>query len=182
MTRLQILIALLPVIFMLHDFEEIIMFVPWLSKERGELKRRFPKFETFLIKRGYFQLSTSGFAIAVFHEFIIVSVITYLSLWFNSYSWWFAAFMAYFLHLFVHIGQWIIFRGYVPVIVTSILTLPYCIYTFKLYLRSTEMNLWQLIFWAIIGIVVAFLSFLPAFYFAAIFEKWKTGKFKAQNE
>lgn len=53
MEEIQILIALLPILFMVHDFEEIIMFEPWLAKNRAELKRRFPKFYTFLDKKSF---------------------------------------------------------------------------------------------------------------------------------
>jgi hypothetical protein len=37
---IKLLIALLPFVFMLHDFEEIIMFKPWLEKNRSEVGRR----------------------------------------------------------------------------------------------------------------------------------------------
>ena len=51
MTEINILIALLPIIFMIHDFEEIIMFKPWLTKNSTEIKRRFPKLDAFLTKK-----------------------------------------------------------------------------------------------------------------------------------
>ncbi|PID57953.1 MAG: HXXEE domain-containing protein [Ignavibacteriae bacterium] len=173
MEKLKILIALLPIIFMIHDFEEIIMFKPWLDKNRSELKRRFPKFEDFLTKGNYFTLSTSAFAIAVLHEFILISLVTILSLWYNSYNWWFAAFSVYTIHLFVHIVQWIIYRKYVPVIITSILTLPYCIYTFIVFISTVEISQTQILFWTLVGIIVTILSFPSAFYFAFKFDNWK---------
>ena len=101
---------MLPVVFMLHDFEEIIMFKPWLIKNREELKSRFPKFENFLTKRSYFEYSTSAFAVAVMNEFALISLVTFCSLYLDVYDWWFAAFMAYSIYLVVHLGQWIIYR------------------------------------------------------------------------
>ncbi len=148
------------------------MFEPWLRKNRSELKRRFPKFEKFLNKQHYFDYTTSAFAIAVLHEFILISFITIMSLWYDQYHWWFGAFMAYFLHLFVHIGQWIIYKKYVPVIITSILTLPYCFYTFKLFLTTTAMDFLQMLMWTIIGIIITVVSFPSAFFFASKFDRW----------
>jgi hypothetical protein len=69
--------------------------------------------------------------VAVLHEFLIIALITYGSLFFDLYHWWFAAFAAFSLHLVFHIAQWLIFGKYVPVILTSILALPYCIYYFS---------------------------------------------------
>ena len=75
MSTLLFLMVLLPIVFMLHDFEEIIMFRPWLSRNRDELKTRFPRFEAFLTKRGFFDYSTSAFALAVCHEFVLLSAL-----------------------------------------------------------------------------------------------------------
>src|SRR5512144_2008205 len=115
----KLLIALLPVVFMLHDFEEIIMFRPWLDKNRALIAQRYPRIDRVLAGH-HDKLTTSAFAVAVLHQFVLLSVITFLSLGVDSYRWWFAAFMAFTLHLLVHIGQWIVFRAYVPFIVTSI--------------------------------------------------------------
>ncbi len=140
MDKMEILILLLPIVFMIHDFEEIIMFKPWLNKNKSEIKERFPKFENFLAKKNYFDLSTSGFSIAVLHEFVLISLVTVLSLFYKSYDWWFGAFAVFSLHLFVHIIQWVIYGKYVPFIVTSMLTLPYCIYTFIVFIEATKMS------------------------------------------
>ncbi len=182
MLHLKFLIAMLPVVFMLHDFEEIIMFKPWLIKNREELKSRFPKFENFLTKRSYFEYSTSAFAVAVMNEFALISLVTFCSLYFDVYDWWFAAFMAYSIHLFVHLGQWIIYRKYVPVIVTTVLTFPYCIYTFCVFINSSMMHNGQMLLWTAIGVGLTILSFFPAFYFASIFEKWKRTNYLIKNK
>lgn len=43
MTKLETIVLLLPIVFMIHEYEEIIMFQNWLGNNRNELKRRFPK-------------------------------------------------------------------------------------------------------------------------------------------
>lgn len=177
-----LLMSFLPVVFMIHDFEEIIMFKPWLSKNREELELRFPKFERFLAKRNYFHYSTSAFSMAVLHEFLIITLVTTLSLWFRAYNWWFAAFSAYFLHLFVHIIQWIIYKKYVPVIITSFFTLPYCIYTLYVFVQSKFLATNTMIIWMLIGVVLTVFSFPSAFYFASKFENWKITKYYKTNK
>jgi hypothetical protein len=172
MDTLSLLIALLPIVFILHDFEEIIMYRPWLTKHREEVGKRFPRVGKIL-SRYHSGLSTSAFAIAVLHEFLVITIITYLSLWFDVYYWWFATFMVFSLHLFVHIGQWIIYGKYVPFIITSLLALPYSISTFYVFTRSTDMSIGQLWIWTIAGVLLGLVSFPSAFFFASRFEIWK---------
>jgi hypothetical protein len=181
MTEIKILIALLPIVFMFHDFEEIVMFNPWLQRNRNELNERFPKLAKFIEKEHYFDYTASTFAIAVFHEFLLIAIITFLSLWYDTYYWWFGAFMAYYLHLFVHIGQWVIFRKYVPVIITSVISLPYCFYTFHLFTSTTTMSYSQMLLWTLIGVTITILSFPSAFYFASKFDKWVKGKYNVNQ-
>ena len=169
---IKLLIALLPIVFMLHDFEEIIMFGPWLEKNRAEVKRRFPRLDRVL-QQNHDHLSTSAFAVAVFHEFFIIAGITYLSLYADAYQWWFGAFAAFSVHLIIHLAQWLIYGKYVPVVVTSVLALPYCLYTFGEFLTVTDMTTGQLVFWAALGVALTIASFAPAFFLAALFENWK---------
>ena len=173
---IRLLIALLPAVFMFHDFEEIIMFKPWLEKNRAEIKQRFPRIDS-MFKNHVDGLSTSAYAVAVLHEFFILALVTYLSLYFTSYHWWFAAFIAFSIHLLVHITQWLIFGKYVPFILTSILALPYCVYVLMEFLKMTDMTLGQVLFWAGLGIILTIASLVPAFFLASRFEHWKNRVF-----
>ena len=169
---IKLLVTLLPIIFMFHDFEELIMFEPWLKKNREELRRRFPRIDKLLMKN-HDRLSTSAYAVAILNEFFIVTLVTYASLHFDSYHWWFGVFAAFSLHLIVHMVQWLVYGKYVPVIITSILALPYCIFTLLEFLKITDMNLGQLSFWTALGILLTIASFIPAFFLASRFENWK---------
>ena len=42
MSNLDLTMLVLPLVFMVHEYEEIIMFEPWLRSNREELRRRFP--------------------------------------------------------------------------------------------------------------------------------------------
>lgn len=58
MTKLELTMALLPVVFMVHEYEEIIMFKHWLKHHQPELRTRFPKFEQMLARSGHFNYAT----------------------------------------------------------------------------------------------------------------------------
>lgn len=38
---------LLPVVFMVHEYEKIIMFRCWIDRNKEELRKRLPKIELF---------------------------------------------------------------------------------------------------------------------------------------
>ena len=56
MTKINLIIMLLPFVFMVHDYEEIIMFRRWIDRNREELRKRFPKVESFFYSTRTFRL------------------------------------------------------------------------------------------------------------------------------
>jgi len=169
MENFYIIIWLLPIVFMIHDFEEIIFFESWLNKNRDYLAAKFPK----ITKRMPFfdNFSTSAFAFAVAEEFILLSLITLFSVIFNNYLLWLAAFMGFFAHLLMHLGQWIIFKRYIPAIFTTFFALIYCIYALYEIISNGIFQTSEIILWSIIGIVILAPVFLLLTKLAEIFDK-----------
>ena len=93
-----------------------------------------------------------------------------------EYQWWFAALAGYSVHLLIHIVQWIVYRKYVPVIITSLLTLPYCIYAFAEFSKITVLSSFQMVLWAVIGIVLTVLSLFSTFFCMGKFQRWEKEK------
>jgi uncharacterized membrane protein YjjP (DUF1212 family) len=64
----------------------------------------------------------------------LVSVVLFMlygmSICMNDLTAWYCCLIAFGLHLIVHIIQFLVIRKYIPVIVTSVLCLPYCIWVF----------------------------------------------------
>lgn len=60
MDHIVLLICLFPVVFMLHDFEEIVMQQRWMERNADELSRRFPVLRKQIMQLR--ELSTTGFA------------------------------------------------------------------------------------------------------------------------
>ena len=108
---------MLPILFILHDFEEMIFMPLWKKRYRQKL-------ETF--RKPFFGSVTQGsaFAVGVFEEFIILVFIsgfcqiTHNSLFYLSFV------IAYTAHFIIHYIMCLQFRGYVPGVVTVTLELP----------------------------------------------------------
>jgi len=123
------LIWLFPIAFMFHDFEELILFEPWLRKNAGEIrdriKNRVPAFlekqiEAVLVK------STIEFAIPISLIFGLTSLSSYLAVEYKEYGFFLLASGAFFLHGFLHLGQAIALQRYVPAVISSaLIVIPY---------------------------------------------------------
>jgi len=123
--KIETLCWLLPVIFMLHDFEEIIMLRPWFAQNEALLRVRFPRVAARLLPH-FKRLSTSSFALAVAEEFLVMSVITIITVELELYALWSAVVLAFLLHLLFHMGQYLMYRRYIPVIFLSVPAAIFC--------------------------------------------------------
>jgi amino acid transporter len=135
---------------MIHDFEEIIFFKPWINKNRDYLTEKFPKISKRFLPRME-NLSISAFALAVAEEFVLLSLITVGSVIFDNYLLWLAAFMGFFVHLLVHLAQWIILKRYIPAICTTFFALIYCVYSLYEIISNNVFQISEIILWTIIG-------------------------------
>jgi hypothetical protein len=123
------LIWLFPIVFMMHDFEEIILGEPWLRKNAGEVKglvdRRVPAFLAkqvgSVLDRTAAELS---FPISLIFALTVPSA--YLAVTHEAYGFFLLASGAFFVHGFMHLGQAVALRRYVPAVLTSAaFVLPY---------------------------------------------------------
>ncbi|WP_026505949.1 HXXEE domain-containing protein [Butyrivibrio sp. NC3005] len=113
---------LFPIIFIFHDMEEIIGFGFWLDKNRNMLKNKYPS-----IAKTYKNFSTEGFALAVFEEFIVCTIVSVLALYTKitviEYIW-LGGFIGCAIHFIIHILQSLFIKQYIPALATSIISLP----------------------------------------------------------
>jgi uncharacterized membrane protein YagU involved in acid resistance len=146
--KIETLMWLLPIVFMFHDFEEIIMFKPWLTANLPKLEKRFPKWTSRALA-DQSKMSTSAFALAVAEEFIILSVLTLLAVELELYPLWAGMLLGFFIHLLVHMGQFAVYRGYVPVILTSLPGGLYCL------IALHDLNFYHPLDWGLVAIWTA---------------------------
>ncbi len=154
--NVQTLIWLFPILFIIHDFEEIILVEKWLHKNRNKIYKRLPpKIADRIVKQ--FSMTTAQFAAAVIVIFLFVSAATISAIYYlyNGTSWslyfFIAVSLVFFIHAFTHIGQTIIFRSIAPGTITSvIIIIPYSIVLYR--------SLWmeQIVTWKMILISLPF--------------------------
>lgn len=129
------LIWLFPIVFMLHDFEEVILFEPWLKHNGKALQTRFSsKLPAFLQGRmgRILNQSTAEFSVSVGLIFLLAVLCTLLAVLRGQYVPFYLAASLFFLHGFMHVGQALLLRKYVPALITSLLiVLPYGVLLFS---------------------------------------------------
>lgn len=152
MNSLTILYTVLPFLlaFILHDAEEVVVQHCWMLKHKKSIITRFPKMKEMVEHLS--GLTTKAFAIAAIEELLVLIMATAYVLVDGTYSMqiWSALFMAFSIHLLVHIGQAIVMRGYIPGLVSTILLLPYAFIGMQNIWKA--MNGMELTVWAVIGI------------------------------
>ena len=163
-------IWLFPLLFIFHDMEEIIGFGIWLKKNKSMLDKKYP-----FISKVYENYSTEGMAFAVFEEFILCIIFCILTVITENqyvYLLWLGSFIAYTLHLVIHIGQSIIIRKYIPSLITSIICLPISIWCISksIYIVDCEMS--TTILYSIIGIIIVALNLKFAQSLIGKFTQW----------
>lgn len=169
MNNMQMIIWLFPILFMFHDFEEIIFMQAWISKNKRYLSERFPALSKKLLPH-FDHLTTSSFALGVAEEFILISIITIVTYLTNWYELWIGSFIVFTLHLLIHCFQFLIIRKYIPVIVTSLICLPICIYILKQVIQLSTLN--NIVLYTILCFIFMIINLVAIHKGAAIFGKW----------
>ncbi|QZY56450.1 HXXEE domain-containing protein [Crassaminicella profunda] len=169
MNNIQVIIWLFPILFIFHDFEEIIFMQVWISKNKRYLCERFPALSKNLLPH-FDNITTASFAFGVAEEFILISIITVISYMMNWYSLWIGLFIAFTLHLLIHCFQTLIVRKYVPAIVTSVICLPICIYIIKQIIKVSTLN--TVILYSIFGFIIMVINLGIIHKGMSIFSKW----------
>jgi hypothetical protein len=151
-----------PIAFIMHDFEELILFEPWLKKNANVIVNRVEnKVPTFLEKQLKVILgkTTTQFAFPIFLIFILTCVSSLLAAEFVSYPFFLLSSSLFFLHGFMHVGQAILLHRYIPALITSVLVvIPYGTVLF-----------WKLAITGIVSVPELLIYFLVAIVLAAPF-------------
>ena len=145
------LVLLFPMMFILHDVEEILVQHRWILSHRERLMLKFPSMRSMVEHLS--RLNTRAFALAAAEELLLIVLATGYVLSDGAYGVeiWSALFMAFFIHLWVHLLQAVMVRGYVPGLITSCLLLPFTFIMMKSMMHL--MNGWELMAWGILGVV-----------------------------
>lgn len=162
---------LFPLLFIFHDMEEIIGFGIWYKRNKPMLDERFPA-----ISKTYANYSTEGMAAAVYEELMLCIVFCILAIFTGKYALWLGGFIAYAIHLVMHIGQSIVIRAYIPALTTSIIALPVSIRIIKECIELMGYSTGTVVLYSIIGMVIVGLNLKFAHMILAWFTKWMNRK------
>lgn len=127
MNTMNAVVWILPIIFMLHDFEEIIMIGSWKTRYKAQLDRlkEGSRRDLMSTKVPYKDFrSAASFSVAVLIIFFGLSFISLLSCLFCSYFIWFGVCSAFVIHCMIHFKMCIQLKSYVPGISTAAISLP----------------------------------------------------------
>lgn len=145
---------LFPIVFMLHEMEEIIGFKIWLDKNI-DIVKRYNK-----ISMIYQNYSNEGFSVAVLEEYLLYILVTGVSIFLKMYIIWVGAFIAFSGHLLVHIIQSIVIKRYVPALVSSIILLPISVFLINEVIRTFRYTFSSIVISSIICIIVMLLNLM----------------------
>ncbi len=139
---------MLPILFILHDFEEMIVMPLWKI-------RHHQKLATF--KKQFFGSVTQGsaFAVGVLEEFIILLFISGFCQLTHNRLLYLSFVVAYTSHFIIHYIMCLQFRGYVPGVVTVTLELPMVLMIIFHYWPS-GVSLLLVVVYLLLAMVIAF--------------------------
>ena len=154
MNTMAFLVWLMPVIFMIHDFEEILMAEIWGKRYQKKIERIFPKRRPFgLAEIKAWQTPT--FSIGVEIEFLIFSAISLFSVLLQNYLLWYGAFLGLLIHMvFIHILICFWFKGYVPGVITSAILLLPGIWVLVLAQNILQYGWGEILFAGLMGVLL----------------------------
>ncbi|MCB2219944.1 MAG: HXXEE domain-containing protein [Bacteroidetes bacterium] len=169
--KTETLLWLFPVFFMIHEFEEIIMMQAWVQRNKNSITTRFPKIGGKMIGH-YTKLSTASFSLAIFEEFLVVAIITFIAVEYNYYALWTGMVLAFVFHLVIHIIQTMVLRQYTPAIITSILTGILSSWLALELNHRFMLNLTETIIWFGVWLVFLIINLQLILKVVVSFERW----------
>ena len=138
-------------LFMLHEFDEIILVRPWISQNQDH--QGYQK-EMFIARRRSY-LSAESIALMIAEEFLLAFILLLLAILFRIPELALAIGFCHNLHLLGHIMQVFRFHRWVPGGFTALTTFPILILIFILYLCQQSVS-WLLLL-ILSALVMAFL-------------------------
>jgi|HigsolmetaAR202D_1030399.scaffolds.fasta_scaffold00538_16 hypothetical protein len=171
MFSIESLVWSFPLVFMLHDLEEIIMVRPWLDREAERLRQRFPGFADRFLHQ-FRNLTTSGFALAVTEEFVLFVLLCLACLYWQAYTLWAAVLVAFFIHFLMHIGQFLLYRRYIPGLITTLLGSIYSLWALALCYDLGWLEWPKIAILSALSLLAMLLNLFFAHFLAGRFDAW----------
>lgn len=145
---MQEIVWMFPILFIVHDMEEIMGLGLWLKKNKVLLDEKAPK-----ISNTYHPYSTEGMTAAVMEEMVLCLAICIISGFTGFYGMWLGTFVAYTFHLAVHLGQSIAIKKYIPAVITGMICFPLSLCFIAESISILSYSISQVLVYSLAGIV-----------------------------
>lgn len=165
--ELAVIALSMPILFALHNLEEIAIFDYFMRKNRTKILQRLPKKAALCIAPVLKSAGSAGFTLAVTVLFVVLAAISYFALWQDNHiAWlvWLAATVVFTFQLVVHIITAIYWRGYAFGTITAVLCLPAFIWMIARFMQIKPFALTEVIIASIIVGVVTYAGGIPLLY------------------
>lgn len=119
-------LGLFPLLFAVHDLEEALRLPQWLEKEAPSIRRRFPRLAAALLPR-LEALRPRDFRIMALEELVLILLVTVGVCRVDALFYlWLALFLAFVVHLALHLVQGAVLRRWIPAVRSALFELPLC--------------------------------------------------------
>lgn len=150
---------LLPVIFLIHDSEELLTMPSWIATHQHEINEIVSFNETIAHTINSLPTTTAQIAIAIGLILFLFIVVTAGAFFSYGRGLWFYAYMCLlgvlFLHVFTHLAQTIIFAGYTPGLFGALIAIvPGSLYIYHRLFKSKFLTVKAAVISAFIGLVL----------------------------
>jgi lipopolysaccharide export LptBFGC system permease protein LptF len=160
--RLQRVLWLFPLVFLIHDGEEIATMPTWIEQNQAALAHvaSLGTIGDQIVEN--LATTTTEVAAAVAFELLFILVATLLVVHhprrrFGLYF--YAALLgAFTFHVLTHVGQAVVFGGYIPGVVSAVLVIPPASYYLYRWLFAAKLLTWRS---AVVSTVVGAIFLLP---------------------
>lgn len=151
---LETAIWLLPVGYMLHDLEEIVIWRAWMGRNAPALMARLPIRLAGRIGP-LIQTGTPQISLAIFFLFALIVAACAAAVWWGITAPMILFGTLFVLHGFGHIGQTVALRTYTPGIITTVLVvLPFGALFFPSVLAAGLADVPGLVVYGVLGLVL----------------------------
>ena len=142
---------MLPILFILHDFEEMIMMPIWKRQHNQRLRK---------MKKSFFGAVTNGqaFSVGVLEEFIILIGVSLVSSVLHSDRLYLAFMVTYTLHFLMHYRMCFEFQGYVPGVISVTLELPVMIWLITIYWQRSQSTFGEFLGYVTVAFLIQFVN------------------------
>lgn len=140
-------------LFMIHEFDEIILVKPWIKQNQDH-----PAYQKELFIAGKSSYpSTESLSLMIAEEFVLAFLLLLVAIFCHFSELALAVTICHALHLLGHVSQVIQFRSWVPGGLTAVLTFPILLVVLAVYLSQNSVS-WTLLILLSILVMLALLS------------------------